>query len=240
MRRFRMRRRFRRSFRRRGGFQRRWRFPGRWGPGALSRVSMAMPRVHELKYNDVGYSSPGGVFSVNASGTGSFALLNGITQGTDNTQRIGRLVHIRKIFFSGYIDSKLATLPMSVRLVVVYDRQTNGAAFNITDLYDTFGGNVTTSSMRNLDNRDRFLVLKDKRWSCNTLLPSPSNVAHTVFPVTIVMKKVMLPTLYNNVTGGIADIASGSIFALLLTDPFAGVVNTPLLNGLWRVRFVDA
>lgn len=91
--------------------------------------------------------------------------LNGVQQGNGESSYIGRGYDLVQIFVKGYIEWHNYSTASSrngdlVRILLVWDKQTNGAQFNAEDvLKDPSGGNV--NAMRNLEYTHRFIVLKD-------------------------------------------------------------------------------
>jgi len=79
-------------------------------------------------------------------------LLNGLAQGTGASQRVGRqiLIHLIRMRFFG-------SSSQAVRFVLVYDRQSNGAAPSVTDIFES----NTVASEINWSNRDRFDFVYD-------------------------------------------------------------------------------
>lgn len=90
-----------------------------------------------------------------------------VAQGVAQNQRIGRKIAISSFFIRWRLnlpDTTDATaLTDSVRLMVVMDRQANGAAFAGTDILTT----DNYISFNNLFNQHRFKMLMDKRIDLN-------------------------------------------------------------------------
>ena len=97
-----------------------------------------------------------------ATATWAFALLNGIGQGTDANQRVGRTVEWQSLFirYSASATATTAGLPDKYRVVIVYDKQNNAAAA-LPAPTDVFTDNAI-QGLQNLDNRSRFVILLDK------------------------------------------------------------------------------
>lgn len=184
----------------------------------------------ELKYIDT--TSTGTV-----NGTGSLTLLNGIAQGQDINQRIGRKVNLKSIFFR--LDLYPATTASSptgdiVRILVIYDCQTNSSAPGI--------GNILVSPQylapMNLDYRDRFKILIDKH------VTMPANVYTTgaltsgegMPKICKVWKRLNMDEVFNGTAATIGSIATGSIYLLLL----ALGTNVTTANMWCRIRYTDS
>jgi len=111
--------------------------------------------------------------------TGSIIPLNLMQAGSSFFNRIGRKIEMKNIRIVGNILPLRTGAEDYARIMIVYDRQTNGAIPAMADMLETTpqnGTNNTTSySGINLNNRDRFTLLRDMRLA----LPSVS-VAGTV------------------------------------------------------------
>lgn len=104
---------------------------------------------------------------------GDIRYLNALAQGTANYQRIGSRVWMKSLSVIGQIQARSAGLTagrQAGRILVVYDRQPNGALPAISDVVNNVSnlGAISTvtqdvSSFQNWDLKDRFLILKDIR-----------------------------------------------------------------------------
>ena len=94
--------------------------------------------------------------------TGSVTLVNGMAQGSDFTNRIGRKYTNVAVQLEGYLgpqDSNVGTT--KCRIMLIYDAQPNGALPAITDVLTA----STSNAFMNLNNRDRFKVLCDENYT---------------------------------------------------------------------------
>lgn len=177
--------------------------------------------VNEVKFNDKTNTA------YEFSTTGTRQLLNGITQGSDYNNRIGRKFTMVKLL--GRMRVALGATPTNsnVRALVVYDKQPNGAAFSNTDLLT----GSSTTAFNNLNNKDRFIVLVDKIMQVDTV-NKPS--------VLIKFKKNMKMGVTNlGTTNAIGDISTGSLYLLTLGDLATGVTAPVSTINDVRVRFID-
>lgn len=171
--------------------------------------------------------------TVAANTTGTIVLINGVIQGTDYNQRVGRIFLMKSIYLRAKFTNDSATVsPLTFRAMIVLDSQTNGALPAITDILNA----VTTTSTNNLNNRDRFKVLMDKTFS-----PTPS--ARTVaITEQEVFKKWYKKCSYEVVNGGTAatvgSIQTGGLYVIFLTDVAAGT-GDGVVTYSTRVRFID-
>lgn len=137
--------------------------------------------IGEVKALDVSTltAAPGGV-ALAFNSTGSVIPLNLIATGSSIFNRIGRKVELQSVEFQTIIASlgvSRASPVDTVRIAIVYDRQANGALPAITDIFQDTEQNATNTtgaqSGLNLNNRDRFSVIMDRRFQ----LPQVTNTA---------------------------------------------------------------
>lgn len=109
------------------------------------------PKVAEIKSVDVTTTVP-------CDSNGFISLLNGVARGTDVTDRIGRSIVMNglQLRLHGYTIGTTGVDQIQ-RILVVMDRQANGAPPSITSVLDS----VDVLSPYNRDNRLRFNVLAD-------------------------------------------------------------------------------
>ena len=95
-------------------------------------------------------------------------VMNGMFSGEDYFRRIGNKIEMYSLHITGYIDPTQASpgLPSLMRMIVVYDKQANGAAPLISDVIKTVNTNgveeTTACSQLNYTARDRYIILYDK------------------------------------------------------------------------------
>jgi len=168
--------------------------------------------------------------------TGSVTLLNGIATGTDFTNRIGRKVCWRSFLISGKIQPQDGgTDPNMYRIMLVYDSQPNGGLAGVTDVLTT----ANADSPLNLNNRDRFRVLMDKRGGIGFFSNTATQaVADRTISIIHKYKKINMETIFDGTTAAIGDIQSGSIFLLTVGSNAAGLGSNAFLH--IRLRFTDA
>lgn len=194
---------------------------GFWGPQSRS--------LKEYKFLDTNISvAP---YAANSTLT----LINGITQGTDYNQRIGRQIKMMNYFIRLTIAPQDTTTDTgSYRIMLVYDLQANGVAPTPTEVLVS---NTTTSHI-NLDNRDRFRVLMDISKTIGGY-STVSGQAAVPGPVYIKrFKKRPLDVQYSGTTNTIGSIASGSLYLLCIASP---PINQSIsVEGNIRIRYTDS
>lgn len=165
-----------------------------------------------------------------ADTTGGVTLLNGMARGDDINQRQGRQVTLRSIELR--LLSRVAPgtgIDQRHRILIVYDRQTNGAAPAITDILSS--ANVLYP--RNLENRQRFRILFDR---LHTLNASGEPGSGRIFKW---YRRLNHPVTFNaGAAGTVADIQTGSLYAIVFgTEAPGGTAG--IVSGIVRVRYSD-
>jgi hypothetical protein len=183
-------------------------------------------RNPEIKYNNVEATA------VNLAAAGYYSLLNGIAVGAEPYQRVGRQIQLANFELRCGISQVAGGLQsMPIRVMVVYDKQSNGATFAPAALLDASTGIPNVWKQYNLDNRDRFVILHDETSQVNITTGEGS------FPTFHTKGQINLPTIFNATGGGvISSITTGSLYLILFEayDPF------PLVTSFTcRVEYLD-
>jgi len=185
--------------------------------------------ARELKFIDTEF------LSVNIPTTGAVNLINGVAQGTDFNQRIGRKTVMKSMLANITLFPNATALNGDfVRLLVVYDTQTNSAA--VPNVNDILTGNDVNAPM-NLNNRDRFHVVMDKKYTFYPATYTAGNVTGGA-PVTrwcSKYKKMTKDTIYSGTGATTGSIQTGAILFLALSS--GATIN---MNFYFRVRFYDS
>jgi len=165
--------------------------------------------------------------------TGTFSgatLLNGIATGTNASTRIGRKVTIKSLLIRWSIRLSASTTGGSpVRILVVYDRQTNAAGAAITDVLkaDEF------HEPNNLSNRDRFITIFDH-------ITEAVSVENVYSVSGVLYKSLNLEQNFNAGTdASIGSISSGSILLYVAGVPSAFGGANLACQYASRVRYTD-
>lgn len=188
-----------------------------------------LPRMElrpELKYNGLTYSE------LNATSSGFQQLLNGIDQGTDNTKRIGNIIKMHTIEINLTFSTSVAS---TVKISVVYDKQTNGSTFSLSDYLLNITGVFPPWCLRNLQNRNRFVTLKSYE------IDLAPNVSGQAIQKSI-KKFFKIPKgvagVYTGSGDTVASISSGAVY-LVITGSSPNSGTTPTFYGSTRVKFTD-
>lgn len=205
------------------------------------------------------------IATLNLNSTGSIICLNMVQPGAGMWNRNGRRIYLKSMMLDLNIEPfSLARSCVSdtAKIALVYDSQPNGALPTQGDIwldYDQSGNQVANSlSSINLNNRDRFLILR--HWTLD--LPAATITATCVpsltFPNAIQMvtaggdskygghirefvKLKGLTTQYKSDSNPctIADISTGSLLLVTLATNVAGAdaFNIPEFN--CRLRYYE-
>ncbi len=188
----------------------------------------------ELKFHDFAV----GDTVVATTGTVSTTLVD-INQGTTESNRLGRKAFIRYIQWNGYV-----TMPLeqdvadigtgdAVRLLLILDKQANGALPAVTDILK--GANI--EAYFNLVNQGRFRILWDKHITMNrqVAMTDGTNTASTpqMLRRFSYRRHVNIPIEYSGTTGAITEIRSNNLVYLAISQN--GLIG--LTVSFFRFRF---
>jgi len=185
--------------------------------------------------------------------TGAVTGLNFIRAGTSFFNRVGRKIEMKSLHLKLFVNPlRTAAFQDYVRVMVVYDAQTNGAAPAISDILqdtDQAGTNATNQYCGpNLNNRDRFRVLCDYK----IVIPSVTSTAGVItnlgpvdpvapaFDIERFIKLKGLITQYkaDSAPAVIGDIATGGLFLVTYGGNTAGTEGWQA-TGTLRLRYND-
>lgn len=196
---------------------------------------------HEKKVSDIATAT----YQVNT--TGSFTLLHIPTQGTDYTNRIGRKTMMKSVYIRGRVQLEDAgTLAAVVnsyaqqgRFILFLDLQPNGAVPVVTDLLNT----ADPASQLNLNNRDRFKIIKDKCFvfdpiAVSTVTTPAGFLNRTVYNFKV-FKKCSIETIFSTNGGTIADITTGALYMFWIGSQAGGTNTDTNAVVSTRVRYMD-
>lgn len=187
--------------------------------------------IPELKYTD------NSVVISPILGSGTIQLVNGIAQGTDFNQRIGRQATMKSVLFNGNWYQSTTSSPLGClgRAVVVYDAQPNSGSTPVwTDIF----AQADVNSPMNLNNRDRFKVLMDIRKSIGPTAYTSGNITAGGWgsPWHSKYRKCNLETIFSGTGITLGSISTGAIYVCVICD----TTSAMSLNFYFRVRFTDS
>lgn len=192
---------------------------------SLSRVLAATSGAPEVKLCDNVNAQAGISLSLNS--TANIIPLNLIQSGSGFYNRVGRRIEMQSLHVTGEVNQTTTATSFNdyARILVIYDRQTNGAVptyATIMAAYDQ-SGTASTNYLSgvNPDERERFVVLMDQR----LVLPAcPGGTGATgatdgpavTFNISRFIKMRNLLTHYkaDSSPAVIGDIATGAIYLI--------------------------
>ncbi len=220
---------FRKNTRRRRR-PRRSRFGGRMSTRAIA-VKALRSTDQEQKFVDTVFNDR----VINDTLTAqTFQVLNNMAQGAGNETRIGQKIRMTSVYLQLAFEKLIGDVSLNgfVRMMILYDRQTNSALPNWATLFELPGtGNpvVELMSPLNLDQSKRYRILMDRR----------IYFSENFIEGRIVKKylRLGLDTQFDGIGASIADISTGSlIFCATGHITTGGAV--PTVSGVIRVRYV--
>lgn len=234
-----------------------------WGPsrnynapipsGTPSGLYNLSTQTKEYKFVDSSFGTTSAPVSVTSGAVAGMQLLNGLKLGTSAFQRIGNKIAMKSLYWSlafglSAVDSDptvdVAVLNVPVRMMVVYDKQTNGALpvgsdllTNVTGVDNTTARAIDVNSPNNLNNKDRFVVVADKRF----ILSSNGSSARHIKKY----KRLNTSVSYKSgaTVGNVTDITSGGLYLYFFADADLATATDPApsvwITGDVRLRYQD-
>lgn len=202
-------------------------------PATRGFFGSARRSPRELKVVDTAEA----VYIINT--TGSITLINGIAQGSDFNNRIGRRSTMRSVLLQGVTrNTDSLTQAQLARILILWDSQPNGALPAMTDIFTA----ATATSPLNLNNRDRFRILAEWRDALGAYLDTagapPGFVTADVSRSVYIYKRFNLETTYDGTTAAIGDIQTGAMLLVTIGNEAAANGSHDLRASV-RVRFTD-
>jgi len=186
------------------------------------------PAGREWKFFDTIFSSNDFITDVSLPTNGAQLCL--IPQGVGQSERLGRKICIRRIQMRIWSNDNNAASGGSTgyvsTLYLVLDKQCNGAAAGVLDVFTT---TTYETFMLNLDNLDRFVLLKVFPMSADSV------GSEFVYPgVVCVSFDVRIPIEYDSSfsTGALTTIRSNNLF--LINSKYRSV-----MQGVVRLLYHD-
>lgn len=188
------------------------------------------------------YGFPPEAKSLSASGTVALTttlaqiaeFTAAITRGTDSINRIGDKINLRAILSRITISSPAANGlgdNCMVRVMLVYDRQSNGA---VADLGKLLANQTVAQSAMNSDYAGRYRVIWDKLipiisdTSKNNVMFSNNNVFKTALPVS-----------YDASAGAITDVERGSLTLVAMYQVADTMTTAPNIYYNIKLTYYD-
>ncbi len=170
--------------------------------------------------------------------TGTVTALNLVAQGDDDNNRIGRQIYCKSIRVIGHFipQSATATASTLARVMLVWDSQPNGALATITQILNA----STSLTHTNLDNRERFTILRDTFTPLGSFSNTASQAVSGAPTVACINEYIKLggqKVTYSNTTGVIGSVATGALLMVTISDLASGTGYN--FNATTRLRFTD-
>jgi len=194
----------------------------------------ARAKNNEVKYKDTSV----GAATISTTLVRWADSINIVAQGDGQNERIGHKICLKKAMFRLRVNllNQASATPSgaTLRILIVLDKQCNGAVAAVADIItdaDVYGFN-------NLDNTDRFVILKDKWVTVNPMTfasTGPTNALNEKFvKINIPLN---IPINYNATasTGALATQRSNNILVCAASTS----VNNVSLTGTYRIRYTD-
>lgn len=186
----------------------------------------------------------------NLLGTVAESHLTAIGEGTNQDDRNGRVAHIHSIhvrvqldltplsFYSGGILDVFHNSTISMRVLLVVDRQPNGLYPSpINMIVDQLGAdNGAGCAYQNLQQNKRFWVLKDKKYEyqrpggagASSKTDAWVGTGHPIIADCNYTFQTPLKVVYDGATSDIASVVSNSVLAICWCDQLLALHNSSL------------
>lgn len=180
--------------------------------------------------------------------TGAITHINPIARGDGLGERDADRVYMMRLILRGTVEASTgAGLSSSPRqagvMMIVYDRQPNGALPAITDILDT----ATYNSLQRLDTRDRFSIMYRQMialeapfvYNGTSLVNNVSADSIRTIDLNI---PIYRPSVYttSQTSGAIANVKTGALYAIFLSQLDQATFNTPIARLNYRISFSDS
>lgn len=187
----------------------------------------------EKKYVD----TAGGPINVPCTTGGSVTLLNGVTQGASQSQRIGRKVIWKSIqCHMRLLADNVHTFSIA-RYLLIWDRQPNAALPGIAAFFEGLAGGFAQDFPADAQ-KDRFLILRDKKFAMLGASVLGQMTDKTEYAINFYQRLPDFETVYGGATNAIADITSGALYLVTCgSGTGAGFTSNIVTN--FRLRFID-
>lgn len=188
-------------------------------PGRGAKIPRAVQKPFgEIKFADTISNN------VDFTSAGLPLLLNGSARGPEIYQRIGRQIFLKSLQVRLNVAQQNGALnEQTWRYTIVYDRQCNGTATTTAGVFDLAGAPSYCFSQLNMDNRDRYLVLRDR-----VLKVSPPLDTDGTYNLVDDVPLNLFTTYNSGNTGTVTDIASGALYLILNCQAPLGLINLKL------------
>lgn len=197
----------------------RWSIYGAAGSQLVKDVSMLKNMIN-TEYKVINSTR-----STSITNSGALTLLNAAAKGSNQGDRDGRQFRVKSVEAKYFWRINASATTTVCRMMLFIDKQPSGATLSTSDLLET----VSVVGQRNLDNRKRFVILRDE-------LVGLGDNGNQICPGKF-YKKLDMKTIFDDSDAGtIADISSNALYCFFISDQ---ATNTPHVEFDARVRFID-
>lgn len=188
------------------------------------KISLFQDVKKSMEYKAVDTAQVDATLAASVNTFSAPVALNAMSQGTTSGTRVGRRITMKSFQYRLQFSAATGASanPNPIRVLVVYDKQSNGAAAAATDILTT----NTFVSPINLNNSDRFIVISDLIHESGAAGPSTGDC----------YRKLSLEAIYGGNAGTIADINTGAVLLMVASTGSASVTY----NLYPRIRYTDA
>lgn len=165
-------------------------------------------------------------------GAGRFIELSNIGVGNTNLLREGNEITLKRVYMELMLKIAAVASSSQVRVLLVRDKQANGAVFNPNNLLQTVANFSGLIAPRNVNFMKRFSVLYDKVHVLN------QNITGVVFSTRFVksIKKQNIKIRYDGAVADITDVQTNSYSLVLISNE---PTNEPTFDHFVRLDFTD-
>jgi len=171
------------------------------------------------------------------STTPSFTLVNSVRPGYSFNNRVGRTICLKSLVIKGLMKY-VNTSVQGGRILVVYDKQSNGTQPQFSDIMQSCdeAGTVqfTMTAQYNINNRDRFVILYDRIYG-KYMLVTPT-IQESLISTKIDLENLQTQYMSDSAPTTIADVATGALWFITCGDRASA---TDTFYGSLRLRFTD-
>ena len=154
-----------------------------------------------------------------------------ILNGTGESERTGHRVRVMSLQANMLLVLPAGTTANDsdeVRIIIVVDKQANGALATLTHILETVG----YQAFRNIENGNRFVWLYNKTFSMNPPAMGTATSSSERFKHLKVFFKLAMPMYFDGLLGETGEVRSHQILAFAITRD--GRVQ---MQVQWRIRF---
>lgn len=161
--------------------------------------------------------------------------MNLVAQGVTDVTRVGNKITVKNINVRLHLQmvSQASIAPVNdvVRFVMYIDKQCNGQDCAVADILQQTSN---TYAFRNMDQTDRFIILKDKFVPLYLTTVDAALGSSGIARMLKFSKKLDLPIHYSSTTGAITEVKSNNIGWFIMSENAVAS-----FSGQMRMKFVD-